>query len=101
MVEVVENSPECFPQGTLTNPFGGLKLLLSKDDSRLEATELATKYRSAIQSLLEESIHNPGHYEKLRWLAILWNSTRFTEDSIIFPFAAEFIQRHQKSDKTQ
>jgi hypothetical protein len=90
-----EDGPPCL------DPFGGLKLLLSKDDSRLEATELATKYRSAIQSLLEESIHNPGHYEKLRWLAILWNSTRFTEDSIIFPFAAEFIQSHQKSDKTQ
>jgi hypothetical protein len=94
-VMLSEDGPPCL------DPFGGLKLLLSKDDSRLEATELATKYRSAIQSLLEESIHNPGHYEKLRWLAILWNSTRFTEDSIIFPFAAEFIQSHQKSDKTQ
>jgi hypothetical protein len=95
-VTLSEDGPPCL------NIFGGLKFLLSKDDTRLEATEVATKCRAAIQSLLEESIHNPGHYEKLRWLAILWNSTRlFTEDSIIFPFAAEFIQRHQKSDKTQ
>jgi hypothetical protein len=28
----------------------------------------------AIQNLLDDSIHEPKHYEKLRWLAIYWNS---------------------------
>jgi hypothetical protein len=30
---------------------------------------------SAIQKLLNQSIHNPQHYEKLRWLALYWNGT--------------------------
>jgi hypothetical protein len=29
----------------------------------------------SIQNLLDDSIHEPSHYEKLRWLAIYWNST--------------------------
>ena len=29
----------------------------------------------SIQNLLDESIHDPSHYEKLRWLAVYWNST--------------------------
>jgi hypothetical protein len=31
--------------------------------------------RAAIQNLLDESIYQPSHYEKLRWLSIYWNST--------------------------
>jgi len=29
----------------------------------------------SIQNLLDASIYDPGHYEKLRWLAIYWNGT--------------------------
>ena len=35
----------------------------------------------AIQNLLDDSIHEPKHYEKLRWLAIYWNSTVVAETS--------------------
>ena len=35
----------------------------------------ATTCQKVIQSLLNDSIHNPNHYEKLRWLAIYWNGT--------------------------
>jgi hypothetical protein len=31
--------------------------------------------KRAIQNLLDDSIYEPRHYEKLRWLAIYWNST--------------------------
>jgi len=31
--------------------------------------------RAVIQNLLDESIYQPSHYEKLRWLSIYWNST--------------------------
>ena len=31
--------------------------------------------RTAIQNLLDESIYQPRHYEKLLWLSIYWNST--------------------------
>ena len=31
--------------------------------------------RTAIQNLLDESIYQPSHYEKLLWLSIYWNST--------------------------
>jgi hypothetical protein len=89
-VMLSEDGPPCL------NIFGGLKFLLSRDDTRLEATEIATRCRAAIQTLLEESIHNPSHYEKLRWLAIRWNITKLlAEDSIIFPLQIEFNQRHQ------
>jgi hypothetical protein len=29
----------------------------------------------SIQNLLDASVYEPGHYEKLRWLAIYWNNT--------------------------
>jgi hypothetical protein len=32
--------------------------------------------RACIQNLLNDSIYNPRHFEKLRWLAIYWNSVR-------------------------
>ena len=28
----------------------------------------------AIQDLVDDSIYDPRHYEKLRWLAIYWNT---------------------------
>lgn len=39
-----------------------------------EETQLAHTCHHAIQNLLDSSIHEPSHYEKLRWLAIYWNS---------------------------
>jgi hypothetical protein len=35
----------------------------------------AQQCQQSIQNLLDASIYEPGHYEKLRWLAIYWNST--------------------------
>jgi hypothetical protein len=35
----------------------------------------AQQCQRSIQNLLDASIYEPGHYEKLRWLAIYWNST--------------------------
>jgi len=36
---------------------------------------LAQTCQRSIQNLLDDSIYEPRHYEKLRWLAIYWNST--------------------------
>jgi hypothetical protein len=47
----------------------------------------------AIQGLLDDSIYEPRHYEKLRWLAIYWNSTvgvaapDVALEPIVFPIA--------------
>jgi hypothetical protein len=38
--------------------------------------------RACIQNLLNESIYNPRHFEKLRWLAIYWNSVRLGQPPI-------------------
>jgi hypothetical protein len=35
----------------------------------------AQRCQRSIQNLLDASIYKPSHYEKLRWLAIYWNST--------------------------
>lgn len=35
----------------------------------------AQRCQRSIQNLLDASIYEPAHYEKLRWLAIYWNST--------------------------
>jgi hypothetical protein len=35
----------------------------------------AQQCQRSIQNLLDASIYEPAHYEKLRWLAIYWNST--------------------------
>ena len=34
----------------------------------------AQRCQCSIQNLLNASIYEPRHYEKLRWLAIYWNS---------------------------
>jgi hypothetical protein len=34
----------------------------------------AQRCQRSIQNLLDASIYEPRHYEKLRWLAIYWNS---------------------------
>jgi hypothetical protein len=36
---------------------------------------LAQRCQRALQNLVDESIYQPRHYEKLRWLAIYWNGT--------------------------
>lgn len=87
-----EDGPPCL------SIFEPLEHLLSKDDTRIEATEAATRCRIAIQSLLDNSIHNPSHYGKLRWLAIQWNrKIPLTQERIIFPLEVEFNQRNQIS----
>jgi hypothetical protein len=55
----------------------------------------------AIQNLLDDSIYEPRHYEKLRWLAIYWNSTVAAAapgdalKSIIFPFGRQLSGRRE------
>ena len=71
------------------NIFEGLKFLLNKGDARIEATQVATKCQAAIQRLIEDSIYDPSHYEKLRWLALQWNITFALHEEverIIFPW---------------
>ena len=46
--------------------------------------------RESNQEKLDHSIHNPAHYEKLRWLAIYWNGVRPQTDHVIFPTARDF-----------
>jgi hypothetical protein len=43
----------------------------------LNSSEVLEAHRCqrSIQDLLDASIYEPSHYEKLRWLAIYWNST--------------------------
>ena len=45
---------------------------------------LAFTCHRMIQNLLNESIHVPSHYEKLRWLALYWNG-RVGPPPIVFP----------------
>jgi hypothetical protein len=78
--------------------FQMLEFMLNNNETRKEGIERAAKCRITIQSLLNRSIHNPRHYEKLRWLAILWNSTiakdhRPRVERIIFPLQIEFDER--------
>jgi hypothetical protein len=49
-------------------PYLNTLLLLSGDANKAMC-------KKVIQQLLDDSIHTPGHYEKLRWLTIYWNST--------------------------
>jgi hypothetical protein len=35
----------------------------------------AQECQRSIQNLLDASIYEPSHYDKLRWLAIYWNTT--------------------------
>jgi hypothetical protein len=45
-------------------------LLEGSDADRVRAATCKTM----IEQKLTDSIHNPAHYEKMRWLAIYWNS---------------------------
>jgi hypothetical protein len=49
---------------------------------------------ASIQAMLDESIYNPAHYEKLRWLAIYWNGARPQAEHVIFPAARDFAKRN-------
>ena len=46
--------------------------------------------REKNQAKLDESIYNPTHFEKLRWLAIYWNSVRPQSEHVIFPAMRDF-----------
>jgi hypothetical protein len=63
----------------------------------LNSTEVldAQSCQRAIQNLLDASIYEPSHYEKLRWLAIYWNGSVGLRDGralepILLPLAARF-----------
>jgi hypothetical protein len=51
---------------------------------------LAGACREKIQARLDQSIYNPFHYEKLRWLAIYWNGVRPQAEHVIFPAMRDF-----------
>jgi hypothetical protein len=95
-ITLSEDGPPC------VSIFEPLEMFLGKDDARIKATEIATRCRIAIQGLLNDSIHSPSHYEKLRWLAIEWNKTiSKRQNRIIFPLDVEFRQRNQLPDETE
>jgi hypothetical protein len=50
--------------------------------------------RENIQAKLDQSIYNPAHYEKLRWLAIYWNGVRQQAEHVIFPVMRDFRKRN-------
>jgi hypothetical protein len=50
--------------------------------------------RASIQAKLDESIYHPAHFEKLRWLAIYWNSVRPQAEHVIFPAMRDFKKRN-------
>jgi hypothetical protein len=39
------------------------------------ASRLGIACQRALQTLIDESIHEPNHYEKLKWFGVYWNST--------------------------
>jgi len=46
----------------------------------------AQSYQRILQQLLDQSIHNPRHFEKVRWFALYWNGTfGFTPGALIGP----------------
>jgi hypothetical protein len=51
-----------------------LDVLASLNDPARYASHRST-CQQMLQGLLDDSIHEPRHYEKLRWLAIYWNGT--------------------------
>jgi hypothetical protein len=57
----------------------------------------ANACRESIQAMLDQSIYNPAHYEKLRWLAIYWNGARPQAEHVIFPAARDFARRNNLS----
>jgi len=56
------------------------KLPETGPDSQLLST--GQSCRASIQNLLNESIYDPRHFEKLRWLAIYWNSVIMRQSPI-------------------
>jgi hypothetical protein len=59
--------------------FAGFRMLNegqpTPDYLNSEEVRLAQTCQRSIQNLLDDSIYEPSHYEKLRWLAIYWNTT--------------------------
>jgi hypothetical protein len=46
----------------------------------------AQNYQRVLQRLLDQSIHEPRHYEKIRWFAQYWSNTfGFTPGALIGP----------------
>ena len=59
--------------------FAGFKILneapITPDYLNSKEVLFAQTCQRSIQNLLNDPIHEPSHYEKLRWLAIYWNGT--------------------------
>jgi hypothetical protein len=55
--------------------FAHLSRLISAADAKTGQFTVADKCRMALQNLLNNSIYEPNHHAKLRWLTIYWNST--------------------------
>jgi hypothetical protein len=70
--------------------FAHLEFQLANNERRDLALQDAMTCQRAIQNLLNTSIHDPNHYEKLRWLAIYWNGTIASNhpelEKVVFPF---------------
>jgi hypothetical protein len=55
--------------------------------------------RASIQNLLNDSIYNPRYFEKLRWLAIYWNSVRLGQPPIDLLEPVDFPNMKNLDDK--
>jgi hypothetical protein len=57
---------------------------LSIEDRNSPEVIAAQSYQRILQQLLDQSIHNPRHFEKVRWFALYWNGTfGFTPGALI------------------
>jgi hypothetical protein len=71
--------------------FSGFRIDAAHSPARVDVTAKAC--RANIQERLDESIYNPAHYEKLRWLTIYWNGLK-AQPQIVFPIMRAFQRRH-------
>lgn len=61
-------------------------LTASIEDRNSPEIIAAQSYQRILQQLLDHSIHEPRHFEKVRWFALYWNGTfGFTPGALIGP----------------
>jgi hypothetical protein len=54
----------------------------------------AQNYQRILQNLLDHSIHEPSHFEKVRWFALYWNGTfGFTPGALIGPVTFPHLEK--------
>jgi hypothetical protein len=56
--------------------------MFARPDRSTVFAVMAEKCQKVIQEKLFDSVHQPKHYSKLKWLAIHWNATRANQPHI-------------------